>query len=282
MEQFFFVGELPEIWKIGVLENRYCACGKRFRECELWQEVFQRAFGGIDVIDAERMVRYRESGTRNRHIPQILFSKSRKRLFIQMDYYLHNLKKLYIAIHEVTNCKVIVDSSKWPAYGRMLAEIPEINMYLIHLIRDARAVVYSWQRQQELQPFTDEPMPRSPLGHLDSTKQWVVGNLATELFWNKDPSYKRLTYEDFVSNPNKSLEQILCMLNICNWTTPVDEHNFVNLQSNHALWGNPTRFQKGNTKIQIDNEWSSKMDKKNKFIVTLLTAPLLYKYGYLP
>ncbi len=281
VDGFFFVGELPEIWKVGVLENRYCACGKRFRECALWRAVFDRAFGGMDEVDAAMMVHYRNRGTRNRHIPLMLLPAARRRLWRRLSFYMQNVARLYVGIQEVTGCEVIVDSSKWPAYGRMLAEIPALDLYVTHLIRDARAVAYSWQRSQLLQPGTENPLPRTPYGVLASTYQWFVGNWATEKFWKKYPErYLRLNYEAFVARPQSAVAAILALLQKRDKVLPFTGKRQVALKPSHAVWGNPSRFQAGNITLQLDDEWQYNMRRADKALVTMLTLPLLYRYGY--
>ncbi len=275
------MGELPEIWKVGVLENRYCACGKRFRECDLWGAVFDRAFGGMDGVDAEMMVYYREHGARNRHIPLLLLPAARRRLSQRLSFYLQNVGRLYTAIQEVTGCEVVVDSSKWPAYGRMLAEIPALDLYIAHLVRDARAVAYSWQRRQLLQPGTEDPLPRIPYGVLSSVYQWLVGNWATERFWKgRLGHYIRLNYEEFVAHPQTAVTDILALLGKSGKPLPFSGKHQVSLGPVHAVWGNPARFQTGTVTLRLDDEWRGNMRRVDNALVTALTLPLLYRYGY--
>jgi hypothetical protein len=44
--------------------------------------------------------------------------------------------------------------------------------------------------------------------------------------------------------------------------------------------GNPGRFRTGDIKLQSDEEWKASMVRADNNIVTVLTAPLLPKYGY--
>ena len=92
MLDFVLWGNFPRYGKLVLRDNRYCACGKRFKECKFWSAVLECAFGRIDNIDAEMMIYYREHGTRNRYVPNLLFSSSRTRLYKRLFPYFENLK----------------------------------------------------------------------------------------------------------------------------------------------------------------------------------------------
>ena len=64
-----------------------------------------------------------------------------------IEAYRRILTKLYCAIQSVSGSQVIVDSSKGPRYAMLLNEIPEIDLRVVHLVRDSRGVVYSWQKK---------------------------------------------------------------------------------------------------------------------------------------
>ncbi len=57
LDGFFPVGEIVYVWERNLIGNRLGGCGARFRECEVWQGVLERAYGGTDRIDAEEMMR---------------------------------------------------------------------------------------------------------------------------------------------------------------------------------------------------------------------------------
>ena len=47
----FPAGELRQIWHRGLLKNERCACGKRFRKCDFWNEVIKEALGSFKEQD---------------------------------------------------------------------------------------------------------------------------------------------------------------------------------------------------------------------------------------
>jgi hypothetical protein len=59
------------------------------------------------------------------------------------------------------------------------------------------------------------------------------------------------------------------------------KQGLVELDTNHTVSGNPSRFQTGSIELRLDGEWKEKMKRSDKAIVTILTWPLLLRYGYL-
>jgi len=48
----------------------------------------------------------------------------------------------------------------------------------------------------------------------------------------------------------------------------------------HTVSGNPNRFRTGLVRLRPDDEWAFRMGARDKTLVTLLTLPLLARYGY--
>ncbi len=277
---FVSVGELRTIWEYGLIMNKVCACGVPFKECEMWRPVIDEAFGGIDRIDARRMIHLRESWARTKHVPPMLIPPGRRLVKRRLAEYLDALGRLYRAVQTTTGSRVIVDTSKFPSYGFVLGMAPSVDVRVVHLVRDPRAVAYSWLRKK-LQPDPDSPeyiAQDSPAG---SALRWVARNVGAEAFWRRSKErYLMLRYEDFIAEPRKSVERILKLVGEELAPLPhVAEHE-VKLGMNHNIWGNPNRFQSGPVRLKRDDEWVFRMRPRDKTQVTLLTLPLLARYGY--
>ena len=48
----------------------------------------------------------------------------------------------------------------------------------------------------------------------------------------------------------------------------------------HTVSGNPNRFDTGSVALRPDQAWKKDMNPRNRNLVTALTFPLLYRYGY--
>jgi hypothetical protein len=280
IEGFFHGGEFNFIWERNLIENRLCGCGAPFDECEVWGSVMKRTFGGMTGVDAHEMVRLQASVTRTRHIPLMFFSRGRRMLASRLDEYLIRLQKLYRAVQATTGSQVIVDSSKFPTYGRVLEMTPGIDLYVVHLVRDPRAVAYSWLRKK-LQPDTDEPTYMLQMDTVESSLLWDVWNASCEALWRSSSGrYMRLRYEDFVEEPQRALKNILGMLHEDTRRLAFTGERAAELGISHTVSGNPNRFQTGMVRLRPDEEWVSRMRLGDKILVTLLTLPLLARYGY--
>ena len=194
--------------------------------------------------------------------------------------YRKTLENLYLSIQSVNGCSVIVDSSKMPSYAWVLNQIPLVDLYIVHIIRDARGYAYSWLRKKR-QADRGKHAYMSTRDSLRSAILWNVWHLAIELLWRNSPDrYMRVRYEDFIREPRKAVKRITNFMQEDSEYIPfVDEHNIV-LNVNHTTTGNPNRLQTGTVELRPDVEWKEHMRKKDKAIVTFLSWPLLLRYGY--
>jgi Sulfotransferase domain len=148
------------------------------------------------------------------------------------------------------------------------------------LVRDPRAVSYSWLRPK-ITP--DERRPRHMRGHgaVASSVMWDAWNLGAELLWRAEPRrYFRLRYEDFVARPRDSVLRILDWLGEPTVDLPFLGERTVHLEANHTVSGNPSRFRTGLIEVEVDDEWLSFMRPRDRVAVTALTSPLLRRFGY--
>jgi hypothetical protein len=276
---YFSAGELNFIWRHNVIENRLCGCGRPFRECPVWTRVMEEAFGGMDGVDPREMMRLQSSGTRTRHIPLILTARGDRVLKERLEKLLISYGRLYEAIGSVTGSRVIVDSSKEPAHGYAMSLVPDLDFYVLHLIRDPRAAAYSWLKKKP-QPDTDSREHMVRFSPAKSSALWNSWNASAEALWRRTPEkYLRLRYEDFVANPRKGLERILEFVGFTA-ELPLAGEREVMLGISHTVSGNPNRFETGAVELRPDREWMDKMQPRHRALVTALTLPLLRRYGY--
>jgi hypothetical protein len=276
---FFQAGDLRFIWDKNIIEGFPCGCGLPFDECELWSNVMKTAFGGLDQGLAYKMLEYRERYTRTKHLPFMLSPIGKRNYNSKIKEYLVNIGRLYHTIQTITGARVIVDSSKFASYGMVLGMIPSLDVYHLHLVRDSRAVAYSRLRRKK---WEDMDVYMARYGPFRSSFQWSALNLASEIVGKQYPGkYMKMNYEEFISNPIISINQILSFVDVHPTTLPFEETNKVMIQKTHSNWGNPDRQKSGIIELRIDREWQKKIKLLDKTIVTTLTFPLLARYGYL-
>jgi hypothetical protein len=275
-EGFFAGGELREIWKRILLQDRPCGCGVLISECEVWRGVLNEAFGGLDQVDANNMVRLRNKA-RNRHSLLLLLPWRERLLESRLHYYLASLERFYQGIHVSTGSNVIIDSSKSLLYCYTLGMLPSIDLYVVHVVRDPRGVAYSLRKRK---------MNRIPgfsnYNPVVSSLVWNMVNLTRELFWRHSRRpYLRLRYEDFVSRPQEAVERILDFVEEEVIHLPFTGKHEVDMDVTHTVGGNAnTRFRTGAVSLQLDEEWKAKLPLTDKAIIKTFTWPLILRYGY--
>ncbi|MEO1093446.1 MAG: sulfotransferase [Cyanobacteria bacterium J06638_28] len=269
------LGELRTLWTDGYKAKSRCGCGLPTRECEVWNAIMQQAFGGLEQVDLKAMVQLRrQSEPRSQELFKLRFLPAQRQTFLQRSQpYREVLAKLYQAIGQVCGVDTVVDDSLHPGYGYTLAAVPGLEVYLVHLIRDVRGCTYSWTKRQ-----------KSGLGSYelkDSSLGWNLRNLAIEtLPANANIHYHRLRYEDFVSQPQQSVEEILKFAQLEPHSLPFATPSEVNLGITHSIFGNDNRASTGTVTLRLDEVWKQKMARSDQLKVSLMTWPLLMKYGY--
>ncbi len=280
IQEFFFCGEIRNIWHKVLVENRLCGCGVPFKECDLWKSVFNKAFGGFDNLNAKQIRELSKHYDRSKSLPLIFFPAGRKSINSHLKSYIENQEKLFDALKDITGSRVIIDSSKSPFYGYLLTQVKNIDLYFIHLIRDPRGIAFSRQKKL-VQPDNTQETFMQTYSSLSSSLLWNIRNLVSEKLC-KELKNKSMTlhYSDFVKDPKGTVKNILELIDEHPSKLPFTSDDEVTLGTNHSVWGNPVRFQNGTVKIKSDEEWREKLNKKDKLISTLITLPFLIKYGY--
>ena len=175
---------------------------------------------------------------------------------------------------------MIVDSSKRFSYAVLLSLLPFVDLRVVHLVRDSRAVAYSWARSTE-----SIAAGRTLVSRLSPTYQSRVWTLQNYLygFLARVAPLARLRYEDFVTDPAFHLGETLMGVGFDDeaGSLPAVQGREISLSADHMVSGNPGRFRTGHIELRPDEEWKFKMRGADKHVVTALTAPLLLKYGYL-
>ena len=274
-DSVFTCGELFYLWRRGLTEGRLCGCGEQLNRCGTWRDILHTAYAGDKL-------KPKNTAALQRHVARVRDTRrlTRGELTGEAARYRDEMRRIYTAIHTVTGAEVIVDSSKTPAGAAVLAQIPEIESYLVHMMRDPRAVAYSWKRPKE---HLDAKAGRrmQPHGAAESTVHWVAWNLLIESL-ARGPfagRSRRLRYEDFVAAPHRTVESLLGVsLGGC----PFQDEVTVRLRANHTVSGNPSRFQTGAVALRADDAWRAGQPWGPRVVSTAISLPLLHRYGYAP
>ncbi len=268
--------EIRPIWRFGFGENRPCTCGKPFLSCPFWSAVSREAFNSD--VDWRRMVALEAAFDHSRYFFRLEQGRIRRALERDLAEYRETLARLYRAIAVVSGDRVIIDSSKVPTRALILSQIPGFDVHLIHLVRDIRAIVYAWSKE-EIDPSTGRPRAR-----YTSTRTvffWMMRNLLAEGLAARLP-YQRVRYEDLVRSPRSVLQPLVDAIPpIAEKRLPFTDEHTITLGALHAVAGSPGRFRSGPTTLRLDEEWRRKLPAATRWMATLAGWPLLARYGYL-
>lgn len=277
----FACGELRYLWRRGVVENRLCGCGVPFAECPVWSAVtadlVDRSPAGMpDAAGVADRLLQRLSSTR---VPTMLLRRATRRAPVPPHPDDAAIRRLYRSLSEHVGGAVIVDSSKLPPYGLLLEQQPGFEILFLHVVRDARATAFSWQRTKPLLDFGDDQvMPK--LMFWKSSLLWGWWNSLTVLLWGGRESYLRVRYEDFVADPQPVMEQIVRWAGLGDRSLPFETPTSVRIAPTHSVAGNPSRHSKGAVEIRSDDEWKRALPQRERLLVTAITAPALLRFGY--
>ncbi len=284
VDGFHSTGELMQVWNRGFRGNLLCGCGEPFAECAFWSRVAAAAFADLDESTLDTILEQHQVYCRARTLPRRLAARvvAGRRQRDRRRVYSRALASLYRAVRHASGCEVVIDSSKTFAYAMTLAALDEIDLRVVHLVRDSRAVAHSWQRKKRDPSFVDQerflrrPSPaRTAVG-------WNATNLALEgLGGIGTLGCLRVRYEDFVADPGRELQRICGHLGVERDLTGLVRGRRVRLAASHTVSGNPMRFEQGEVELRLDAAWVERMPAGQKRLVAALTLPLLAAYGYL-
>ncbi|MGI9157980.1 MAG: sulfotransferase [Marmoricola sp.] len=280
---FFSAGEVEHLWSRGLGGER-CGCGESFMQCGVWAEVGQRAFGGWDTVDVERVRRLQRSVDNTRSIPGLLlplWPPHRRRLAEFRDL----LGRLYAAISEVSGGSIIVDSSKHPAYAFLLRGVPGIDLRVVHMVRDSRGVAHSWTKVVQRPEVIGrvEYMPRYAPMH--TAIWWMLYNALFRLLARLGTPSLVVPYERLVEQPQAQLSTILQFCGDARGLEALGSlisGRTVQMHPTHSVAGNPLRFRQGQLDIRLDEAWRNDMRRLDRIMVTAISWPLLRRLAYRP
>lgn len=276
------LGEVVHLWSRGIGKNELCGCGTAFSDCPFWTSVGRRAFGGWAEVDLDRVSALAARVDRQRWIPATA-SPLRPR---GLDTALREYADLYVRVYDAalaeSGAQVAVDSSKHPSLAFALSHTRELDLRILHLVRDSMGVSHSWSKsvlRPEAVSAEDAEMKRYSAPQ--SAGMWMTTNLEVELLRVRGLPTTRMAYEDFVRQPQLEIGRMWEELDLPG-TTPdlVDDDSSIHLTPNHTVAGNPSRFTTGSTRLSADTAWTTALPARERRVLGVLTGPLRRRYGY--
>jgi hypothetical protein len=280
---FVNVGELRYVWAQRLRKggNVLCGCGTLLRECAFWEQVGDEAFGGWDALDATHVLTLARAVERERFLPLLLEPRVSGAYEKKLNEYADLNGKLLQAVAKVSGARVVVDGPALLSRALVLRHVSGIDLSFLHLVRDSRGVAFSWSKRVTRPETLGSVVYMPRYGPAAVSAKWVYHNLGAHLLGLLGHRHAFMRYETFVGDPRAELARVLELLG---QTESVSSLDFLGqgmtLKPTHSVWGNPMRLDTGALAIKLDDQWRRDMQQRDRRVVTTLTWPLLYAYGY--
>ncbi|MET9654700.1 MULTISPECIES: sulfotransferase [unclassified Streptomyces] len=269
------VGELYYLWRNGVLgagTNSSCGCGLPVRECPLWSGVLAELPEGSEEALAHRMATLQQALLRTRHTPaRLAEARGERPTAPGVTELLDHSASVYRQVAALGGDRLIVDGSKYPAEAAALLGRRDLDVRVLHIVRDPRATALSYRSAKD---YIDPMSPARSSGY------WTAFNLASELVGRTAGGrYLRVRHEDLARDPRGVTTRVLRFAGLDD-ESPVDAAGRIPLGANHTVTGNPDRLRRGVTQIRPDERWRTALPGTDIAAATAAAAPLLSRYGY--
>ncbi|MET1756696.1 sulfotransferase [Novosphingobium sp. RD2P27] len=269
-------GELTTLARHVWTNREFCACGTAVPECDVWHRIVE-GWGpsrtNSSLLEYRRRQLWREAllGP-GRFLDRLRRSASSS--------FARETLQLFQQVAEVTGKPIIVDSSKLPGRGFVLADIPGIELYVLHVVRDARGVVWSLRKpyKRDLANGVQRDLHPKPL--LYAALRWASVNLAAERLCRRVGADRslRVRYEDFVAAPEETVARVLSLVRGAPVEQPVLPASGA-LKPSHQMAGSRHRMQ-SSIRVREDGSWEQAMPTEQQRRVARLCDSLMRRYGY--
>jgi Sulfotransferase family len=267
------VGELRNLAYHVAGRPETCACGNPVERCSFWRAVQQRwrEQAGGDAL--ARFAALEERFERIRALPAVFLARVMpSSAFTE---YVRLTATLYEAIAAESGREIVVDSSKYPARALALLFGAAVDLRIVHLVRDGRAVIWSMRRKEstEMELAASQVAPHT-------SRQWLLTNLTSGLVTALAGERAiRVRYEDFVTNPREQLSRIgaLAGVDMRDLVRRVLEGDSLDVA--HTVAGNRVRMG-GRVTLRMDDEWKSRLAPADREVFWRKAGWLAVRYGY--
>jgi hypothetical protein len=275
------LGEIVHLWQRDVRDDERCGCGARFSACDFWDAVGERAFGGWHQVDVYRVLALQSAVERTRYIPRLAASRLPEEHVALIEEYAGYYAAIYEAAAAISGAQVVVDSSKHSALAHCLRWWPGLDLRVVHVVRDARGVAYSWTKTV-VRPEAGMPAEMTRYSPARSALLWNAHNAAFALLGRRGIPVRRIRYEEFVADPRTGLLDLAAFAGL---DITVADLKFIDgeeaeLRPGHSAAGNPMRFTVGRVPLRRDDAWRDALPPVQRRLVGTVCAPLLRAYGY--
>jgi len=284
----FLLGAHPEIATVGEMvgllpransDEFLCSCGQKIKECEFWHAIasvmetkgFQFEVANFNTrfeLGSHPLIRRLRAGSLRSNTLEAI----RDAIFwawpgqtYQLSKIAARNKALAEAVLDVTGKRVFLDTSKNHMRIKYLLRYSDLDMLVIHLVRDVRGVVTSYLSH-----------------HRGATAQraaqsWVNRNRNIQRQLRAVPDNKqiRVRYEDLCQNTQDTLE---CLYRFCEVEPGVVVTDFRSVP--HHIVGNTRMRLSSASEIKFDERWKRVLTEDQLKEIDRVAGAMHRQYGY--
>ena len=302
------LGAHPEVCTVGELKatnfgdpQRYlCSCGERIRSCAFWKAIKEEmAKQGIDFDITNSGTNFH--AVNSPYCKRLLAPLHRGPLLERMrdlalwlsplwrrhlDRVQRRNHLLMKSVLRTTGKEVLVDSSKIGLRLKYLLRNPDLDIKVIWLVRDGRAVTLTYM---EPALYADAKDPRLRDGGTGGTRErekrsihravheWVRSNEEAATIVRTMPKDKwiRIRYEDYCKDPEAKLKRLFEFIGVDAGKWPWPE---IKTYEHHII-GNGMRLDWDGS-VRLDERWKDALTSKDLAIFDKIAGSMNRKLGY--
>ncbi len=193
------VGETVHLWQRGLRDDERCGCGEPFSRCPHWQAVGEAAFGGWDQLDVDHVLALKSAVDRTRYVPRLAAPAASAKQARALDEYCDLYRRLYRGVAAVTGDTVLVDASKHASLAYALRRAADLDLRVLHMVRDSRGVAYSWSKQVRRTEIVDGEVYMPRYSPAQAAVLWTANNALFDLLGRLGTPVHRFRYEDLLA-----------------------------------------------------------------------------------
>jgi hypothetical protein len=274
--EVFGAGEITALTRHVWRENEYCACGARVELCPVWSEIVAQWRGGREDV----LGRYRVLQRRFESLLGPMLIKSGLASSLGFAEYRALTEELFRAIVAVSGKTVVLDSSKLPGRAFALSRLGGIDLTVVHLVRDARAVAWSMTQSFERDVKAGFQKVIRPKSVMRTAVRWTMVNLMAEYASRQVAGRRaRVLYEAFTADPEPVLSGLGNALGIDLRPTALAIARGEPISPSHQVAGSRIRMRKSMV-LAPDTAWQAVMPPQAQARVRRGCGWMLRRYGY--
>jgi hypothetical protein len=293
------VGELKAT-SLDDSEEYRCSCQQPIRRCRFWEEISAamagRGFLDFDITRAGTSISVVDSGYARRLMAPLYRGPAlemvRDFCLLLSPAWRKHLKEstrrnvaLIQSLLSATGGSVVVDSSKIALRLKYLLRVTSLDIRVIRVIRDGRAVSLTYTDEWNFADSSDpalrgggsgarRPPPRRSM--TEAANEWKRSNEASDLLLAQLPRHQwtEVRYEELCANPEATVRRLASFLGLDPAETVLDFRS----REQHVI-GNGMRMD-SNSEIRLDERWRDELSSAQLHMFDAVAGDLNRRYGY--